>query len=361
MQKLKGLLLLITMVGLVAGCDSGGTANTPAAALKKVRIGMGYIPNVQFAAYYVAQEKGYYRQAGLDVSFDYGSTDDLLAQVAVGKLDFANSEGDELIVAASKGVKDVYVLAQYQRFPVAVFFMADSPIKTVADLKGKRIGLPGKYGANYNGLLAMLYANQMTEQDVRLQEVGYTQAQAVQSGQVDAAVGYAVNEPIALAAQGVKLRTLQASDSYNLASIGIITSQDKVAQDPTTVQAFVSATLHGIADMNADPDAAYAIAAKKEYANIDQPNSAVQLAVLKETAKFQQPSGNQRLGASDPAVWAATAKFLQASGLVSTQLDVSTLYTNRFVEASRVKLRLAREMLVEQSTVQKGDYPPCVS
>ncbi|PZS00773.1 MAG: hypothetical protein DLM69_05915, partial [Candidatus Chloroheliales bacterium] len=321
---------------------SGPATNSPApasatnplskpASLRQIHIVMGYIPNVQFAAYYMAVDKGYYKAAGLDVNFDYAAVNDALALTAQGKYDFAIASGDEVLVARDKGVPVAYVMAQYQRYPIAVFSKVGRNITKPADLVGKKVGLPGKYGSTYIALKAILYANHIAEKDVNVMEIGYTQAQSVATGQVDAALGYAMNEPIALQQQGVKLNVIQASDQYNLASVGIVTAQKMLDSDSATVQAFVSASLRGLADVNKDSDAAFAVVGKYVKEATDPTNAALLKVSLDATIKFQIPAAGNQLGQADPNVWAATKKFLADSGSISPSADVTKAYTNQFI------------------------------
>jgi len=77
---------------------SSCAAPSPAAP-DRITLAMGYIPNVQFAPFYVAAARGYYRAAHLAVTFDYGFAPDLLRQVGVGKVAFANADSDAVISA----------------------------------------------------------------------------------------------------------------------------------------------------------------------------------------------------------------------------------------------------------------------
>ncbi len=332
---------------LLAACDGGSAGSQPVLSgtplnsvteavgtkpLRPIHMVMGYIPNVQFAAYYMAVDKGYYKAAGLDVNFDYATVNDALALTAQGKYDFAIASGDEELVARDKGVPVVYVMAQYQRYPIAVFSKVAQNITKPADLVGKKVGLPGKYGSTYIALQAILYANHIAEKDVNIMQIGYTQAQSVATGQVDAAIGYSMNEPIALQQQGVTLNIIQASDQYNLASVGLVTSQHMIDSDPATVQAFVAATLHGLADVDRDPAAAFTVVGKYVKEAADPTNAAYEKASLDATIKFQIPATGVQPGQSDPSVWAATARFLAASGSINASTDVSKAYTNQFVE-----------------------------
>ncbi len=331
-RRISLFMLFIAATLLLAACDSGTSSSvsrpTPAAS-RKVHVVMGYIANVQFAPYYMALDKGYYQQAGLEVNFDYGQVNDALALLGQGKADFVIASGDEVLVARDKGVPAVYVMAQYQHYPLAVFSKAEKNITKPSDLVGKKVGIPGHYGSSYTGLQAMLYANKIAEKEVNIMDINYTQAQSVATGQVDAAVGYAMNEPIALQQQGIKLNIMQVSDVYDLASVGLVTSEQMISADSGTVQAFVSATMRGLAEANKNPDAAFAIVGKYVKEAADPANAAFQKASLAATIKFQQPTKGQ-VGQIDLAVWQATAKFLTDMGAIKSA-DVTKAYTTQFL------------------------------
>ena len=74
------------------------------------------------------------------------------------------------------------------------------------DLRGLRIGIPETFGASYIGLRALLKAGGLTEADIDLQTIGYTQLAALTAGTVDAVVVYANNEPVVLAQEGIALQ-----------------------------------------------------------------------------------------------------------------------------------------------------------
>ena len=89
---------------------------------------MGYIPNVQFAPWYVAQEKGYFEDAGLEITMDYGKVNDVMRLLAAGEIDFVIAGGDEVIVARSQDLPVTYVMALYARFPAAVVSLKEAAI-----------------------------------------------------------------------------------------------------------------------------------------------------------------------------------------------------------------------------------------
>ncbi len=307
----------------------------PAApAPRRVTIGMGYVPSVQFAPYYVAAQRGYYRQAGLDVTFSYANAPNLTELVGVGNVDFANTDGTEVIAAAARGIPITYVMSEYQRFPVAVFALARSGIRSVAGLRGRTIGVPGRYGSVYVGLLAALRAAGLTPNDVRIEAIGYTQVDSVALGRVDAAVGYSVNEPVLLARRGYQVVTLEVSRVANLVAPGVITSQSLAAHHPDVVRAFVQATLRGLADTIRDPRMAFALSRQVSGLTSLRGRAADdQYAVLLRAIDFWHGPNTRvhGLGYVDPVQWQSSRQALRAIGQPVPATLPPTLYSNVFV------------------------------
>src|ERR1700730_16239535 len=155
------LFMLVALLSftLAACVSSNPTTTTPTPTsghLTDVSIAFGYIPDIQFSPFYVAQSKGYYKAAGLNVTFHHGFVNDLIGSMVLGHDNFVFASGDEELVARSKGLKVVDVATIFQKFPVSLIVPANSPIHTLADLKGHTIGEPGPFGSTYVGLLALL-------------------------------------------------------------------------------------------------------------------------------------------------------------------------------------------------------------
>jgi NitT/TauT family transport system substrate-binding protein len=106
--------------------------------LTKIRLPMGYIANVQYAPFYVAVDKGYFAEEGIEIEFDYRFETDGMKLVGAGELPFAVVSGEQVPLAREQGLRVVYVMQWYQKFPIAVVAPASKSIRTPADLVGKQ-------------------------------------------------------------------------------------------------------------------------------------------------------------------------------------------------------------------------------
>jgi len=320
------LLLCLGIVVALGGCSPAQPTPTPTLpAPEKVTLAMGYIPNVQFAPFYVGVEKGYFAAENIEVEFDYGMETDLLKLVGAGELQFAVASGDQVILARAQGLPVVYVLNWYRRFPVCVVSLKG--IKGAKDLVGKTVGIPATEGASYIGWRALLYAEGIDEAQVNLQVIGYTQVASLTEGRVDAAVCYALNEPVQLRQAGYAIDVIYVADYANLVSNGLITNEQTIAEQPELVQGLVRAVLRGLRYTIEHPDEAFAIC-KKYVPEIAGENEALQKAVLLESIKFWQ---GDRLGQSDRGAWEESQRIMRQIGLIDAEVDVEKLFTNQFI------------------------------
>ncbi|MEM2447105.1 MAG: ABC transporter substrate-binding protein [Candidatus Bathyarchaeia archaeon] len=295
----------------------------PTPSPQKVTIAMGYIPNVQFAPFYVAIEKGYFRQEGIELEFNYGWEADIVKLVGTGELDFAIASGEQVLLARSQGLPIVYVAGWYHRFPVVVVSLEEKGIKSLQDLRGKKVGIPALFGASYVGWRALLKAEGFKEEDFNLQEIGYTQVESLTKGLVDAAICYAMNEPVQLRLAGYKVNVITVADRVNLISNGIMTNEKTIKEKPELVRGMVRAFLRGLRYTIENPDEAFEIS-KKYVPEMKED----QKEVLKEAIKFWT---SLHLGRTEKADWEATLKALRDMGLITTEVQVEKAFTNEFV------------------------------
>jgi NitT/TauT family transport system substrate-binding protein len=300
---------------------AGGTASP----LTPIRLPVGYIPNVQFAPLYVAMEQGFFREQGLDVTLDYSTELDSVSLVGAGELPFAIASGEQVLLGRDKGLPLVYTLAWYQDYPVGVVSLKDASITTPADLKGKRIGIPMLSGASYIGLNALLTSAGLTEKDVSLDVIGFTQLESLVSKRDEAVVVYAANEPVQLEAKGYATNLLRTSDFNNLVGNGLVTNEDLIRKNPELVRKMATAILQGILFTVDNPDQAYSIS-RKYVENLGE-NDPVQKTVLAKSIDMWKSA---KPGYSNSAAWENMQKVLLGMGLLEKPLDLSSAYTNDF-------------------------------
>ena len=336
MKRLNALVATSLMLGvLLSSCGAPATPATPAtapptptpAAPTHIRLPMGYIPNVQFAPFYVAVEKGYFAAENLEVEFDYKFETDGVKLVGGNELQFALVSGEQVLLARSQGLPVVYVAAWYQDYPIAVVSRAEAGIQQPADLAGKSVGIPGLFGASYVGWLALLDSAGIAPEAVTLQEIGFTQVQWLSEKQGDAVVGYTNNEPIQLAAAGVPVNVIRVSDYANLASNGLMTNERTIQEQPELVHGMVRAMLHGLADTIANPDEAFEIS-KKYVEGLAEADQATQKQVLAASIEMWRAD---RLGYSEPAAWQNMNDLLVKANLIPAPIDAAAAFSDEFV------------------------------
>lgn len=322
---LKKLVLIMLGLGLMlSACSLSPVQNE---ALTHIRLPMGYIANIQYAPFYNAIEKGYFKEAGIEIEFDYSFETDGVKLVGAGELPFAVVSGEQVLLARAQDVPVTYVAAWYQQYPISVIAKSDANISSVEDLKGKTIGLPGLFGANYVGLRALLFSAGLTESDVTLEEIGFNQVELMAAGNQEIIVGYAANEPIQLKAQGIDVTELRVADSVQLASNGILASEKVIKEDPELVKRFVGAFLKGLQYTIENSDDAYALSASyiPNFADLDEK---VQKEILNTSIEQWR---TDQLGYSDPQAWENMQNVLLEMGAITEKMDLSKAFTNEFI------------------------------
>jgi len=335
MKKLATLMAITAII--LTSCTNAVSTQQPSPdlapdtaaatnALEKIRLPMGFIPNVQYAPFYLAKEKGYFAEAGVEIEFDYRTEIDGMALVGAGEIPFAIASGEQVLLARAQDLPVVYVLTWWQDYPVAVSAKKTVGLLSPQDMAGKKIGLPGLYGASYIGLRALLQAGGLKEEDATLDSIGFNQVEALATDQEQAVVVYANNEPVQFAAQGIEVDTLRVGDYVALASNGLVTNESTIQNNPDLIRRLNKAILKGIEDTLTNPDEAFEIS--KKYVEGLDVNAVIQRQVLEATLEFWRA---EQLGVSEPEAWENMQKVLLDMGLLTNPMDLNQAFTNDFV------------------------------
>lgn len=306
--------------------EQSTTSDAPQIDLIQIRLPMGFVPDPQYAPFYVAAEKGYFAEEGFELEFDYSFETDGIALVGAGELPFAIVSGEQVVLARAQELPVVYVMEWFQRYPIAVISKTEANITSPQDLVGREIGLPLFFGASYVGFAGLLSANGLSQEQVSANEIGFTQVETLLTDQVDAVVGYANNEPLQLIGLGEGVNVIYVADYADMVANGIITNETAIAENPEMVEAFVRATLRGLNDTLNDPDAAYEIS-KKYVEGLDDSRRNV----LESSLDLWRA---ETLGLTESEAWALTQDILLELGFMDNKLDnLENAFTNEFVLA----------------------------
>ena len=288
--------LALTGAGALAACSSGtaSRAASASAAGGALTIGLTYTPNIQFAPFYMAKKDGTY--AANVTLHHHGAQDGLFDALQSGQEQLVIAGADEAVVATSNGSDLVIVGGCYQSYPACLIVPESSPIKAPADLKGKTVGTPGRKGETWYALQLAMDTTSLSESDLTIQDIGYTQQAALVGGKVDAVVGFSNNDAVQIKQAGTAVRTIQPAESIPLIGVSLVTTRKLLDSRRQDLQAAVKASVEGMTSFVKDPDAA--VEATKEYVQdlVDSTQAANAREVAVATGKLVSGEGKAAVG-----------------------------------------------------------------
>jgi NitT/TauT family transport system substrate-binding protein len=325
-SKTTGRLLAAIAVALGLGM-----VDAPAQAPEKVTYLFPAPPVLPaFGPIQLAKGKGYFTEAGLDVSFAVGRGGiDVAKQVGAGNAPLGGIVADGPIMVRGNGVPVKIVAVFGGKGFMQLVAREDSGIEKPADLKGKTITVMSFQDTTFYALLGLLASAGLTQNDVNIQSVGPTGVwEFVAAGKSAAMAGVPDWIP-PIQAAGVKVKVIPSDEFFPHMAQGIAVSDDVIKQKPEMVRKFVRAALRGMKDIMDNPDAA-ADDFVKFVPDWKGKEGAVKFA-LNMYAKLVYP-GQQTLGEVDVARLAKLQDFYVAKGLIQKASPVEDLYSNAFVK-----------------------------
>jgi ABC-type nitrate/sulfonate/bicarbonate transport system substrate-binding protein len=321
--------VLVAFAALVAGCGAtfGAAPPTPTPSPVAVTFMAGFKPqaDLPFVGVYVAQEKGYFRAQGLEVTIQHATQSEHVQLLATDRVQFSTgSAPDVLKRVAQSGVPLVAIAQLGQKGEQALAVRADSDIRTPKDWEGKLVGYKGTASADY---LAILKAAGVDRSKVREVAVGFD-PRVLATKQVDVYPVFKSNEPDVLAKLGVPVRLFDATDyGIPMLGLGYITNRSTATERPDVVRRFLRAALRGLTEAIRDP--AMAIDVTMKYATGEDP--AHQRFMFDE--EVRDASSSDPLGWITRDRWAAQERTLEDVGVVTKPVDVAAVVDDSFVRA----------------------------
>ncbi|MBR2851611.1 MAG: ABC transporter substrate-binding protein [Anaerotignum sp.] len=333
MKKLFALFMTAVMAVGIVGC--GGSEPAADNGLEDFSIVLDWYPNAIHSFLYVAQEKGYFAEEGLNLVVNFpANTNDGISLPAAGKADLGMYYlQDAILTAVEEDVPIVSVGAVAQKSLDVVISLKENGIETAADLAGKRIGYAGT-ALSEAKVECMLEQAGLTAEDCELIDVGFDLLTATTTGQVDATIGNMVNHEVPqLEEQGIAINYFSPTDFgvpeyYELV---FLAGRDAVENNPEKLQKFLRAAQKGFDFMQENPEEALQILLDNQNAENFPLSPSVEKASMDVLLPAME-TADAPFMSQDVAVWQENADWLYERGLLSEQTDVSFMVVDLLSE-----------------------------
>lgn len=327
MSKFSNMRLALAGVCVAAGMTMGA-GQASAEAITYLLPAPISLP--AFGPFVLAQQRGYFKAEGLEVTFQVARGGvDVAKQVGAGNAVIGGGIGDTSIIVRPNGVpvKSVAVLGGGALMQLVLD--KDKGLNTVKDLKGKTVTVLAYQDTTYFALLGMLASQGMTKDDVNAQAAGPVNVwKLFLAGQADAFASTPDwTAQIMMAKKSIEV--IPSDKLFKSMAQAIIASDETIQKNPQLIQKVVSATLRGMKDIMADPAGAAVdfVKATPELAGKED------FVALSFKLYNQYVYGGQKVvGEMDEARLSSLQDFYAKEGLIKTKTAVKDLYTNQFIK-----------------------------
>ncbi|MBN1659545.1 MAG: ABC transporter substrate-binding protein [Anaerolineae bacterium] len=325
-------LTLVICIALLLACGPQPTPTVP--PLEAVSLQLQWVTQAQFAGYYVALDKGWYLEEGIDLTIYPGGPDLVTMDLVVaGTHDFATSLLADLIVAVQDGKPLVSIAQIQQTNGLLLLAMKSSGIEGPADFRGKRVGVwLGGWEAQFDALMAR---EGLSSQDYDLVSQGFSMDPLL-DGSLDVASAMIYNEYHSVLEAGVKAEDVNIIDyaDYGLDFPGdvLLTSRRLAEEKPDLCVRIIRASLRGWEYAVEHPEEAAEIVIKYDQSGIQTLSH--QLSMMQEIAKLVSLP-LRPVGYTDRDDVRRTIDTLLSYGVLSQAVEPEEVFTNEFWEQAR--------------------------
>jgi len=323
------LRTLFVAVWFLGGCSV-------AWAQEKVTLRLDFIPNGYHGPFYMALDKGYYREEGLDVQIGRGfGSVDTIKRVDAGSDTFGFADLYSAVKGIAEGVKVRAVGAGLGDAVGCIVALRKSGIRTIKDLEGR--SLASSAGASTLLQLPSVFKAagvDASKVNVVLMDI-VVKTSALVTGKVDSMVCLTVSEPPALIVQGLDILVFEFRDHISVAGSGLIASEATIRSRPEVIRKFLKATYRGARDFARDPVAASTVLVRyhPEGNAISYTGQAKASSGLWATAVAKQ----RGFGWMDDAKMQNTMEQAARDFKLERKIAAGDFYTNEFVPVPPIK------------------------
>jgi len=328
--KLLATALMFAAASLATGCGEKSEDVTPGNP-QPFDVALDFYVNADHAGLYTAIDRGYFRDAGLDVRPRVPSDPSApIKEVAAGRVDLAISYEPEVLLARDQGLPVKAVAALVDTPLTSLIWLQGSGIENVKGLRGKTIATAGiPYQEDY--LSTILERTGLSPDDVEVVNVQQGLLPAILSGRADAMLGGFLNvEGVDLRLRG-KQPTVIPVDRLGIPTydeLVLVANSDSLDDEEQNVRLFIAALERGTKAAVANPEAATesVLDAGKGL------NPKFTAAEVRKTLPLLLPKGSERpYGYMDPAAWQRFAQFFADHGLIDALPSTGDVLTNEFL------------------------------
>jgi ABC-type nitrate/sulfonate/bicarbonate transport system substrate-binding protein len=295
-----------------------------------VTVRLAWLHQAQFAGMYVAQEKGFYADEGLDVTlkeYDFNLKSD--EELASGKSDFAVVSAQELIASIDRGESLKAIGVIYQVSPYAFASRKELNITTPADFRGKVLGIGGGSQEGRVTYQALMSRFGLTTADVTFKDLGFDSAADLKNGEADVQDLYRTDQVFPLQKEGIAFNLL-LPEQFDFSIYGdvLITSDSMLKNHPDLVEKFARATFKGWEYAITRVDETLPIVAKFENEQYKDPEH--ERFILEQSVPLISPIGQQHVGDMQYLKWKKTYDAMRSAGVLQNEIKVTDIYSSTF-------------------------------
>ena len=300
-------------------------------SLRELDVVLDWYTNALHAFMYVAIEKGYYAEEGLQVNIRFPSNaNDAISLVAAGRADVGLYYQQDVIQARANQSVPVKSIAAVVQGPLnIVLSLAEKDITTPSDLVGKTIGYAGTELSEAL-IRSIMEAAGADYSDVTMIDVGFDLMSSMTTGNVDATIGCLVNHEVPqMEEEGFSVNWFDLDD-YGVPTYyeGVFLANDKMIEaEPEVLAAFLRASAKGFADMKADPEEALSILLANQSAENFPLSETVERKSMQVLLPLMETDDAAFLSQSD-ACWQENIDWMRAQGLIDGEISVDEVRVN---------------------------------